>query len=171
MAAHIATLVMAARLAHQANLLPWDYADPVEPLWAELTARAAGADIAAAALRHLLSWAAAHAHEFLGRRKPTDPPPSGGWAGKWPGQANWSYIGLLPHVLNGLLAGAGFDAEAVRETWRDREWVVVDADGKAREKVRWGGPKDYEWVVAIKRSAVVAVHGAEDADEDLDDDS
>jgi hypothetical protein len=162
---------MAARLAHQANLLPWDYADPVEPLWAELTARAAGADIAAAALRHLLSWAAAHAHEFLGRRKATDPPPTGGWEGKWPGQTNWGYIGLLPHVLNGLLAGAGFDAEAVRETWRDREWVVVDADGKAREKVRWGGPKDYEWVVAIKRTAVIAVHGTDDADEEVDDDS
>ena len=51
MSAHFAVITMAARLAHEAMELPWDYADPVEPLWDELVREAEESDRSEAALR------------------------------------------------------------------------------------------------------------------------
>src|SRR5262249_26223066 len=85
MADHFATLAMAAELAHQAGIIPWENQGAVRYLWDEITAESDEADRAAAALRHILSWCNAHQAQFATERSGHgghDEPPSG-WAGRW----------------------------------------------------------------------------------------
>lgn len=171
MATHFAAIVTTAWIAHDALELPWEYTDPVEPLWEDLVNEAGEANRAAAALRYVMDWAWAHQHEFDGRQDTILQSPSHGWAGKWkksiplPDQsdqiATWEWIGFLPTKLKSLLHEGGFDADAIIRTWKDDAWLVTDdcEDGKARctKKTRLGKEKSPVNVIAIRRGAVQIV--------------
>ena len=166
MADHFALLHVTASLVHQAGLLPWLHHDLISALWPELTAETGEADRAAAALRHVMSWAAAHADEFVGRARASDRAPAHGYAGRWDGGGRGhggfgDYIGLLPHRLDEVLRGAGFDPKAIRRLWLDRGWLRTTEGRGDRLRARMPGgsgsvPAD---LVAITPEAVEEVLG------------
>lgn len=112
---HLAVITLTARLAHQALELPWQYRDPIAPLWKDLLEEVSEADRAARALEYVMSWAYAHEGEFFGRHrvdhngKPLQPLP--GWAGRWDEEESWEAIAFHSHKLRELLVQAGFEPE------------------------------------------------------------
>jgi putative DNA primase/helicase len=173
MAALFAAVTTAAWLAHESDILPWSYADPIEPLWEELVTEAGEANRAAAALRHVMDWAYAHQEDFFGRAQ-RNHQPHGGWAGRWekcqpvpldPGQDSeaWRWIGFVPLRLSALLRDAGYEPESIIRTWRDDGWLLTNngADGKCRRtyKARIGQEKTATYLIAIDRKAVDLVRG------------
>ena len=62
LAASFAAISFTAFLAHRALDLPWQYEDPIAPLWEELAKEAK--DRAAAALRYVMACASAHDGPF-----------------------------------------------------------------------------------------------------------
>jgi hypothetical protein len=162
LATPFAAISVAAILAHEAIDLPWEYDDPITPLWGELTREAT--DQAAAALQHVMGWANAHEAEFFGRRNDKLPPPTQGWAGRWDifrasdDDIRWQWIGLFSHRLDEILHDGGFEPESTKRIWRDRGWLKVtkDRDGtiRTRCKVRIG--EETPWLVLITKAAVKA---------------
>lgn len=138
MAPHFAAIATAAWLAHEALDLPWEYEDPIEPLWDELVQEAGEADRAAAALRHVMDWAYAHQDEFFGR-SPMDREPTRGWAGRWdseqdndaefpkhnPPDKKWEWIGFIPARLTEILREGHFESESIIRAWQDQQWLKV----------------------------------------------
>src|SRR3954452_8934041 len=95
--------------------LPWEFSDPVEPLYVRLTAEAGEADRAAAALRHLAAWVAANNVEIL---SPTTSSqiPARGWAGTFHGTETvqgWRSIAMFQHRLGDILALGDFNAASI----------------------------------------------------------
>ena len=181
-ARYCAAVDMAARLVHRALKMPWAYKEPVKSLWPQLIQEANGVDRAAAALRHVMSWANSHEAEFLNRRDAKLPPPNGGFAGRWdknegvPNQADLlqtnrsskkrekrkhEAIMFFPHKLDEILRDGGFDPESVRRTWKDNGWLITTTEKGRTErnlyKARLAGSTN--WLVAIRLSAVEAAHG------------
>jgi hypothetical protein len=170
LADQFALLRLTARLVDEAIDLPWEFADPVEPLWEELVQEVGEADRSAAALRHVMDWAAAHQSEFCrpGSRDEEHRQPAGGWAGVWPPETvqvpvpgakktESQFIGFLPHRLNKILSDEGFDPGSTIRTWKDRGWIKVtleDGVERTRCKVKIGGRP--AWVIGITRDAVTA---------------
>jgi hypothetical protein len=171
-ASAFAALDMAAWLVVQAMDLPWEYADPIEPLWDELTSDAADADRAMLALQAAVDWALRHVNDFYGRQNSNQFQPSGGWAGRWddkPGTRNRGAgstrdLGFFPGKLREVLEAAGFDFDAVVRSWKDCDWIHVDSDGRARKKVRLGA--DVLWLIAIKGEALEEM-GLQEKQEEL----
>ena len=138
MATHFAAITTAATIAHEANVLPWAYADPIDELWDVLVAEASEADRSAAALRQVVSWAHAHQEDFHGPRKLDKRVPNDGWAGRWSdyakiagGTVGWKSIDFYPHKLRKILKEYDFeDYEAIIRQWRDRGFLVLDKEGK-----------------------------------------
>ena len=126
LAAYLATLTIAAELAHYAEILPWPRQDVVQELWAEVTVETAEADRAAAALRHVVSWAHADISSFWPECSSRGSAPIE-WAGRWDVVQNsaWPFLGFLPHKLNEILQSHGFAAEATLRMWADRRWLLT----------------------------------------------
>src|SRR5262249_2153136 len=118
--------------------------------------------VAAAALRLVIDWAAARREEFFHLQAPAKDQPHGGWLGRWdrdgdtlPGSdrvSNWAFLGILPHVLEGVLRDHGFDYDSVVRTWRDREWIETDDGGRNTKRASVGG--NLARVIALRRSTV-----------------
>jgi hypothetical protein len=172
LADHFAVIKLTARLVHEAIEMPWPYCDPVEPLWADFTQEVTEADRPAAALRHLMIWAASRQADFyipspLGdnRRQPL-----GGWAGVWPSDTPLPvdprprrkrkppyHVGFFPHKLDAILTEGGFDPQAVVRSWKDRGWLKVSEESgveRTRLKVKIANRGSY--VIAVTHAAVVA---------------
>jgi hypothetical protein len=167
MAAYFAALTITAALAHEAGVLPWPYVDVVDILWPELVSETGEADRAAAALRHLLSWAYAHRQHFFDINDPSRPVPYGGWCGRWDSDAvrpdgRWQFLGVLPHRLEEVFRQSGFESAAVEKLWTDRGWLLRSR-GKPRYRTRIAA--DHPYLVAIRRSAIQEVEGSEPPDQ------
>ncbi len=142
-----AVLDMAAWLGAEANVLPWDYEDPIEPLWETMITDAAGGDRALRALQHAVCWARSHADEFAGPSQDrTKKQPNRGWAGRWDGaQAITEHyndedsLAFFPVRLKEVLDEGGFDYDAVVRSWRDRDWLETDSDGRLQRTMRFNG--------------------------------
>lgn len=168
LASYVATIDIAAMAAHAALELPWDYRDPLETLWADLTKEASDADRARTALVQLLSWAHSHPHDFFGRRvitppqglstvmppepEPAERQPNAGWAGRWDAGDEWDFIAFALHRAQELLKSWSFEPDYVLRLWRERGWLRLDPDGQRLYQVRIGDGKSR--VVAITREAV-----------------
>ncbi len=158
LASPLALIRLAAELASEADVLPWNMTDPVEPLWDDLMAETAQADQAIAALRFTNGWAIAHSAEFWGRHHGVHDsarPPSAGWAGQW--DTNGLHIGFMPHRLQEILTRERYDADAILRTWADRGWLKTTSDGsgrKPRPKVRGKIKSDRPWLVGILQTAI-----------------
>jgi hypothetical protein len=175
LADHFAAIRLTAELVHEAIKLPWEYSDPVAPLWDELVQEAGEADRSAAALRHVMAWAAAHQADFFqpGTTDDERRQPPGGWAGVWPSDhitavnpkpkqaaKPWGFIGFFPQRLKTVLNEGGFDMESTVRCWMDRGWLKVTEEGgvpRTRLKVKVGRRSGR--VVAITHDAVVAAEG------------
>lgn len=140
MAPMMAVICLAAELAHEALKMPWKYADPILPVWDELTRNSQDANRPLAALRYVKDWANAHQEEFSGRGS-THSQPHGGWAGRWDSvpvsqretrRSTW--IGFFPNRLERLLRDGGFEAEAILRAWDDNEWLEKSRDSNGTRR-------------------------------------
>jgi hypothetical protein len=162
----LATIHMASWLVHQAIELPWAESNPVEPVWDQIARETADADLAGAALRHVMGWAASNQDSFYchglwhGQRSPNQ-----GWSGRWDyrqdlngeiKESNWEWIGFSRGVLAQVLRDGGFDAESMTRTWFDRGWLKVSEEesGKRRREYKTRIGNTSSWVVAIRRTAI-----------------
>jgi len=174
MATHFALIAITSRIAHRALGFPWEWSDPIEPIWQELTSESGEADRAAAALRYVMSWAYGHQRDFFGRGR-EDQVPNGGWAGRWDQmdgvnpcvteqESGWCWIGFIPHRLDQILIEGGFEPESVRRTWADRSWLIEthESNGTARKQIKQKIGKEAVWLVAIKRDAIRTAEGEEE---------
>ncbi|MBY0233175.1 MAG: DUF927 domain-containing protein [Gemmataceae bacterium] len=141
-------------------------ATPVDELWTVLASESADADRATLALAHALDWAAANQALFHGighhegqTRSARGESPGGGWAGRWDTDGAMSpfLVGFIPARLKKVLEEAGHEYDAVVSTWRDRGWLKVDASDRARlhHQTMLDGQKPR--LIAVLRSAAVAV--------------
>lgn len=168
MAAHLAAIELTARLVHEAVEMPWEYENVVEGLMPELTAEAPEADRAAAALRHVMSWVHSHRQEFYANAG--SQAPHQGWAGKWQFdgvnrvQAE-GFIGFFPHKLDEVLQEGGFEPEAIKRLWYDRNWLKVTPE-KRQYRTRVGS--DLGYLVAVKREAIEAVEAPGEVEDEPD---
>lgn len=120
---------------------------------------AAGADNARAALEHLVDYLHAHAIDVyraeLGSsdaRKAPDRP-----IGRWDEGEPPS---ILPSIAKRVLEDGGYSLDEVIGVWREREWLVVGSDKRARVQRRLGsGPK--AWLLGFTHAAMEAI-GAEE---------
>ena len=169
MAAHFAAIVVTSIHVHEALDLPWEWADPIGPLWAQLTRESGEADRAAAALRHVMSWAFANRENFFHANKPISEQPHSGWAGRWDtGHRNlpsdesdpgWEWVGFMPHVLEHLLRDARIEPNPTIRTWRDRGWLRTDAasSGTVRNQLSAKVGKEVVRLYALTRAAIEEV--------------
>ena len=153
-APYIGLLRLAARLAVDVLGVNVLWSD-VEGCIASASARSvADADVGALALDMVIGWAASHCSSFEGRHD-SDPrsgkarAPSGGWAGKWTGEAveqfgaspEWRGTEILwvPAVLRRVLGEQGYDDEAVLDDWAARGWLVSStAKGRSVQRRIFG---------------------------------
>jgi hypothetical protein len=156
-AAYLATIEVAAKIAHEALQLPWAYVSPVDALWNLLAEGAQESDRAAEALKSVYSWAQAHEGEFIGRHRTSEGhaiAPSAGWAGKWASGA-WESLAFYPPRLTKVLEELGYEAQSIIRTWGDRTWLSTDGDRKDRlQKTMRVEHGDIGKFYAIKKVAV-----------------
>jgi hypothetical protein len=137
-AQYVAALAVVADLLHGQLGVPRPEGEPLALVWASVTETSEDADRAAEAVRVVLSWAAQHQGRFSVRA--CDAPPNGGYLGAWQEMSSGRRLAVLPHALDELLSGAGYDVEAVLRTWDDRGWT--EREGRHRRvKAQVGGEK------------------------------
>lgn len=130
-ASYAATIWMAATIAHDIELLPWDWRDPFgAQLWSTLIEEAGEANRAAAAARDMYGWAVSMRHAFDGQLATGNngqnelPPGTGtGYIGRWKDYEN--YIGFVPSKATEFLKRLGYDADAVYRAWDDAGWLLA----------------------------------------------
>jgi hypothetical protein len=163
MASHFAALTVTSHYVHQALELPWEWTNPVRPVFDELVGNSGDADVAANALNLAVDWAVAHRQHFYDRHAASSGQPQSGWVGRWDKDgtsAAWSWIGMFPHVLEKVLREGGFDFDATLRTWKERGWIEVDGDdgGRRRNTKRAQVGESLARVIAIRREAIDALH-------------
>lgn len=167
MASHFAAIVVTSHYVHEALELPWEWENPIAPVWDELVSSSAEADVAARALALAVDWAVAHRQNFFYHNQADSNQPHSGWVGRWdkdssnPEGSKWAWLGIFSHVLEGVLKEGGHDFDATVRTWKDRGWLEVDAEGEGKgrntKRVKVGAA--LARVVAIRREAIEAMIG------------
>lgn len=156
LAEHVATVWVAAELAHRALALPWTLdTRAMDEAWTAVLSGAEDADTPKAALDHAWSWAEGHKRQFFGITESPDTPYAGRWEKAPVARAGSErdvppYIGFLPHMLRQVLEESGFGEEVIR-TWKDRGWLATDEDRNTLA-VRLDG--DHTRLVAIRLTAI-----------------
>jgi putative DNA primase/helicase len=156
LAPYAAAVHVAARIAHTALELPWDYQDPLDALWEEIAGGAADAAGEARALQAVMSWADANEASFRGREHLgpyADRQPHGGWSGRWDTGEDWERIAFYPHTLELILRQLGYEPEAILSGWRERGWLD-HAKNRRDKQVRVDDKQPY--MIVIKRTAIEA---------------
>jgi hypothetical protein len=129
LAEHAAVIRLTAVLAHELDLLPWDYVDPVDPVWPQLMEGASDADRAADALRMIHSWAVEHQTQFDGQflehSQGVEIIPLS-VLGRW--QRDDGFIAFSQGPLKRRLEEEGFPVDGVLRTWGDRGWLELGKD-------------------------------------------
>jgi hypothetical protein len=154
LAASFAAISITAELVHEAMILPWEFHDPVEPLWDEIVREAS--DQAAAALQYVVEWANAHENEFYGRDE--SKARFSGWAGQWVasranaiGKTKRSSIAFLPYRLNQILQEGKYEPKSIIRTWKDRGWLECEK-GHNTQHVRM--PKENIRMIVVRGKAI-----------------
>jgi putative DNA primase/helicase len=172
-APHLALLDFTAELVHQAGILPWEFSDPIAPVYGDIIASLHAADSPKRALRFAIEWATSHQAEFYCRRGDASTAPPSGWMGRWdrsvadsedrivPGPAgqyadrDWDSLAFLPLRLEKLLKENGFDFAAVLPVWEERGWIISTGEKnqkRYRKRCRIGN--ESMWTIAIPRSVI-----------------
>ena len=142
MAPYLALIELTAELVHHTIPLPWDQCNPVDRVYAMLTAETGEADRAAAAMRHVIDWAAGNSAQFTSGIGPKpDHVPHQGLAGKLcvSERGDWGVLAFIPARLRQILADGGFHADAVIRLWIDRGWVETDGSHRSAKVIRYHG--------------------------------
>jgi hypothetical protein len=165
LAACFAAISVTASLVHEALDLPWEYEDPIAPLWRELVREAS--DQAAKALQYVMAWAYAHRDEFSGRRGDELPPPAQGWVGRWEmvrsyDDLEWAEVAFLPPRIHTVLRDGGYEPDSIIRTWKGRGWLHTekDKDGTVRTERHTRLGRDNPRMVVITKAAVKAAEKA-----------
>jgi uncharacterized protein (DUF927 family) len=130
MAAYLAALDVVADVIHGRLQVPDPGPEPLQEAHAAVEA-CTESDPPKDALDALVSWAAAHQDRFYARHLPSDGAgtPTAGWLGS----RGERYLAVLPDALDSFLRQRGYDVDAVRRSWYDRQWLDSEA-GKHRTK-------------------------------------
>ncbi len=169
MAAHLAAIDVTSRIVHKALEIPWEWIDPIAPLYDELTSQSADADQSAAALRHVYEWACGHRDRFWCPNSASRDEPPGGWIGHWQKQSaalpntkkkkkSWSYIGFLRPELERLLCDAGFEPKSIARQWLDRGWLFTSPETnceRTTKKMRLGSQTVQ--MVVVRKQALIEI--------------
>jgi hypothetical protein len=153
-----AAITVASYIAHQALSLPWDWDDPVVPLWEEIAGEAADASGEVRALADTYSWAMSNQARFHGRldtdERGNERTPAAGIAGRWEPGADWPFIAFHPPILKKVLTEGGYNPDAILAGWREQGWLETEDDDKKRytKRVRMGGERAH--LVVIRREAL-----------------
>ncbi len=166
MATHFATIATTAWLANMALDLPWEYTDPIEPLWDQFVSEAGEANRGAAAMRSVIDFAYSNQNRFYGRIETHGSQPAQGWMGVWkktvsvPGKKEKKEcaIKFFPSMLKQLLGERGFEPESTIKMWKDEGWLSINEseDGAKRMtlKIRFGKENVLKNMICIKASAI-----------------
>jgi hypothetical protein len=116
--------------------MPWPYEDPLKNLWAEMSAGAVEAPPDVRALQAIEGWCFSHETTFYGRHEEygeTMKPkvPQAGWTGFWDEREDCA-IAFYPDKLDSVLEQLNFKPNEVKAGWRNRGWIEVVANDKAR---------------------------------------
>lgn len=159
LSASIAVIDTAAMLAHECFGWSWDFTEPLEIIWKDIAGNNQTIDRISEALAYVINWATSNQESFLGRhswdRNQNPIKPSGGWAGKWDNETTeWEYIAFNTYYLDDLLKRSGFEPEAVKKAWRDRDWLNTEKNEKRlTKKYRMQGSMSAH-LISIKREIV-----------------
>lgn len=134
---------------------------------------AADADRAAAAIEAVWGWSVSHRSRFSDRWLTSQDEPHGGWAGAVERPFKDSPVDaicFLPHVLEDVLRGLGFDTHGTLTEWWERGWLRSNEGGdhrkqkRRRMKVTVGGGARVR-TVAIRMDAIERVCGREEGND------
>lgn len=154
LAEYAAILMLAAKLAHEAGILPWDGSQAVYALWPELSAGQREYDRKHEALAQIYSWACANQASFYGRSGGglgSAGLPTRSWLGRWDAGPSWASIAIFPHALDGQLTSLGHNPAEIIRLWNDAGWLEAD-QGRRQHKIRVDGSP--VWCVSLKRAAI-----------------
>jgi len=160
---NLATIEMAAELAHQAMDFPWKYESPIAPMLHLAIGGITMADREVEALKHVISVAMANRNKFLAGENTKDEPNSG-WMGYWDPHYRWDYIAFYQHALEKLLRDEGYEPRSTFNRWLESGWLKVDKDKKRFATKIYkvdGAPR----MVTIKRDAIVKITGMDDIED------
>lgn len=151
-AEYMATLEMAARLAHEALPLPWAFNESVARLSGLAAEGSSAADREVEAMAHIVSVSLANREKFS-TGSALQEEPAGGWLGAWENLFTWQKCCWLPHAIEKELQRAGYEPKSIFRQWRERGWLVSDSEGRYTSKVYAfdGRPR----MVVIARGAFV----------------
>jgi hypothetical protein len=169
MAAHLAVIYVTSVIAHEALELPWDWIDPIAPLYDELTSESADADQSAAALRHVYEWACGHQDRFWCPNSDSRNEPHGGLIGHWQKksaaipntkkeQKSWDCIGILRPEIEKVLCDAGFEPKSIVRQWLDRGWLLTSPETnceRTSKKMRLG--LETVQMVVVRKQALIEI--------------
>jgi hypothetical protein len=155
-AEHFATLLLAGRLAYEADALPFDPTEDLKTAWTYLREAAPESDTGRAALDYIMDHIKSepdrmcHVQQAKGRRIVTSDQPHGGW---W-GYKRKDYVAFIPAKLAALLKEGGFDPpESVITAWHSKGWTEPGEKGRSRlvKRVVTGQPQARLIVFAARR--------------------
>ncbi len=166
MAEAFALLVLTARLATEAELLPSCEGTPspealVQSLWPDVSSESREAYRAVAALRFAYSWYASHKTRFPrpgcynGLDRPQD---TSGFVLSARELMPRGGIAFYPYVISKILKDEGYQPDAIFQAWRAKNWLAESA-GRCGLRVRDGDTSPN--MIAIKQEAFDEVLGEE----------
>jgi putative DNA primase/helicase len=158
---HVAVLQVAARLAHEALELPWDWKVPMDKLWDHLVSQADDTQRSARALEDFHAWAVCHQNRFT-EGNLTRQFGEADRIGRWVRDAdgNTVYLAILPTALTSILRQLRYRQTAgIVRSWNDRGWLLTDGDRQTRrcKTVKIAG--ESVKCVAIRGDAIIEVTG------------
>jgi len=131
---HVAVLQVAARVAHEALELPWDWEELMAKLWDHLVSQADDTQRSARALEDVHAWAVCHQRRFSeGHLSHNfgEADRIGRWVRNADGQT--VCLAILPPALTRILRQLGYRQTAgIVRSWHDRGWLLTDDDRKTR---------------------------------------
>ena len=134
-AAHLAALEIAAGITAQLGMASCDE-DPFAFLIECQEAAGRDADRPLAAFQDMLSWCAANSARFHGRHEVTghgvSRVPMHGWAGRWSKDQDWDEIQITTLTMREVLKNLGHHPAEILNRWADRNWIIVNPDGKSK---------------------------------------
>ncbi|MFC1745413.1 DUF927 domain-containing protein [Candidatus Riflebacteria bacterium] len=160
--AYFATLELAGILAHEAEVLPGEFENPIDKLWDGIASSAKEGDIAKKALQDIYDWAVMHDQEFHSQ-SPSQP--LKGWTGKWKKD---EYLAFNKSKLKKILSDLGYpEPKAILNTWRDRGFLELCGDKDRPEEKQKRIDQKQTWLVVLNwKKLKEALHLHEDAEEE-----
>lgn len=161
MAAYLAVIDVAARMAHEALGFSWRYEDTVWHLSSELTQDAAEADRAVVAMRHLINSFVGQRNRFADSVNAANSTVlTGGYIGVWSIVTSFreqeACRAVFPQFVNELLRREGFEPSSIKRMWRDRGLMVTNPTKLGLRLRICGQPTE---VIAIPESVINELMG------------